>query len=233
MITWMKTLQNTADLTYSDSLEDLFRNSLNTYINFWSIAVDINDEDNLLRNIHERITTIFGEALYEIALDTYGDESRFKNREWSEKPLKYWRDKQESKGYTLESLIGLLDSKEYGEYVERSVSKDNKIAGKHKTLVNLLKESAPVLKSEIGQAMLVATDIIRKMKNMKVYNSNMSIYDVDDLETVIKMVKKENGVDIYAVDIHNIVTSQSSFNDIASKHGLADEVVYKIKGMFR
>ena len=233
MITWIKTLQNTADLTYSDELEDLFRLSLDTYINFWAIAVDVNDEDNLLRNIHERITTIFGEALYEIALDTYGDESRFKNRRWSEKPLKHWRDKQESKGYTLESLIGLLDSKEYGEYVERSVSKDNKIATKHKTLVNLLKESAPVLKSEIGQAMLVATDIIRKMKNMKVYNSNMSIYDVDDLETVIKMVKKENGVDIYGVDIHNIVTSQSSFNDIATKHGLADEVIYKIKGMFR
>ena len=38
---------------------------------------------------------------------------------------------------------------------------------------------------------------------------------------------------IYGVDIYSIVPSQSSFNDIAKTHGVSDEVIYKIKGMFR
>ena len=45
--------------------------------------------------------------------------------------------------------------------------------------------------------------------------------------------KKENKVDIYGVDIYNIVKSDSSFNSLATNYGISQEVVYKIKGMFR
>ena len=85
----------------------------------------------------------------------------------------------------------------------------------------------------ITHAMLQATDIIRKMNGLKIYNSSLDILNVADLSHVINIIKKENRIDIYGIDIHSIVESESSFNDIGNTFGISPEVVYKIKGMFR
>ena len=85
----------------------------------------------------------------------------------------------------------------------------------------------------ITQAMLQATDMLRKMVGKRIYKSNLDISDIDNLSYVIDLVKSENKVDIYGVDIYNIVNSQSSFNTLALDYGISEEVIYKIKGMFR
>jgi len=61
----------------------------------------------------------------------------------------------------------------------------------------------------------------------------MDIDDIDNLSYVINKIKKEDDIDIYGVDIYNIVNSQSSFNTIAVENGISSELVYKIKGLFR
>ena len=81
--------------------------------------------------------------------------------------------------------------------------------------------------------MLEATDIIRKMNNETIYKAKLDISDIDDISYVVDLIEKENRIDLYGIDIYNIVKSQSSFNDIADKLGLSTEVVYKVKGLFR
>jgi predicted RNase H-like HicB family nuclease len=236
MNAWITKLQDRPNLLYEDKLIDIFENALEAFINFWTVAVKANDETNLLTTLNENVTTIFGEALYEIALETYGSDEAIENipLKWAKKPLKYWREQQEEKGYTLDNLLTLIDSEEYDAFIQKKIAQDSKIYSKHKALVSKLKKGADVVETgPITHAMLEATDMLRKMNNMKVYYSNLDVFDIDDLSLVINVIKKEHGLDIYAVDIHNIVASQSSFNDIAKSHGIADEVVYKIKGLFR
>ena len=81
--------------------------------------------------------------------------------------------------------------------------------------------------------MLEATDIIRKMRGEQIYKASLDISDIDDISFVVDVIEKENHIDLYGIDIYNIVKSQSSFNDIADKLGLSTEVVYKVKGLFR
>ena len=66
-----------------------------------------------------------------------------------------------------------------------------------------------------------------------IYNAEKDITDIDDLDYVINKIKKEHNIDLYGVDIYNIVKSQSSFNDIGNTFGLSSEIIYKIKGLFR
>tara|TARA_R110002020_G_scaffold64632_2_gene171456 strand:+ start:2976 stop:5543 length:2568 start_codon:yes stop_codon:yes gene_type:complete len=236
MNAWITKLQNRSELLYEDKLVDIFENALEAFINFWTVAVRVNEESDLLTTLNEQVTTIFGEALYEIAFDTFGSDEAIENvpLKWAKKPLKYWREAQEEKQYFLNNLLTMIDSPEYNRFVQKKMSSESGLYSQHKNLVRKLKKGADVLETgPITHAMLEATDMIRKMNNMKVYYSNLDVLDIDDLSYVINVIKKEHGIDIYAVDIHNIINSQSSFNDIAKSHGVADEVVYKVKGLFR
>ena len=56
---------------------------------------------------------------------------------------------------------------------------------------------------------------------------------MDDIDFVSNMIKKEDRIDIFAKDIEGIVESTNSFNTISKSFGVSEEVIYKVKGMFR
>ena len=89
------------------------------------------------------------------------------------------------------------------------------------------------LTGDLTHAILNASDMIRKMNGKSVYYANLDISDTDDISYVINLIEKEDNIDIYGIDIYNILKSQSSFNDIADKNSLSSEIIYKIKGLFR
>tara|TARA_R100000734_G_scaffold15206_1_gene11396 strand:+ start:9588 stop:12155 length:2568 start_codon:yes stop_codon:yes gene_type:complete len=219
-------------LYYSDSLNTQFEDAVDAYTKFFSHVDSIVDEDDNVRmpDIIDNTTIMFGDTLYEIAKATESD-SELNEIEFMGEPLPYWNKKQEETGASVESLIRLVDSPEWERFVAESTIKG--IKTQNERLIKRLKSSDLKLTGPITHAMLQATDMIRKMNGEQIYYARYDISEIDDIEYVVNLIEKENNVDLYGIDIYNIVKSQSSFNDIANNLGLSTEIVYKVKGLFR
>ena len=107
-----------------------------------------------------------------------------------------------------------------------------------------LKDSLRILKATIrknnsiklagfASAMLDAKDLLLKSKGEKIYKGYLNPYDADDVEYVVDLIMKENKIDLYAKDIELIVEYGGSFNTVAENMGLNEDIVYKVKGLFR
>ena len=232
IIEFLRKIQRPDELIYGTEIIKIFDEALNSFVKFWYGVSMQSDSNDTMEEIQNEIEIVLGHGLYEIADDT--DPSAIENNEvWEEETLSYWKEQFESGNYELNSLLGLLESPEYERYIESKKRTHKTLKKKHDTLIGMLKKPPQILTGPITHAMLEATDIIRKMNGQKSYVSNLDIDDIDDMSYVINLIQKEHNVDIYGVDIYNIVSSPSSFNDIASQHGVSSELIYKVKGLFR
>lgn len=232
-ITFLNRIKYHDSLVYSEDLKNLFIDALNAYIKFFAAVDSVVEEENLqIDDIIERGKILFGASLYDVASATESkkelDEIMFEYE-----PLSFWNEKQNEENVTIESLINLISSEEWQTFVSTTGRKTRGFKTLSERLEKKLMESDVKLASVITTAMLDATDLIRKMNGEKIYKSKLDISDIEDIEYVTKLIKKENNIDLYGIDIHNIIKSQSSFNDIASNYGLSVDVVYKVKGLFR
>jgi len=225
-------LSQKEQIYYSDSLNTQFEDAVDAYTKFFAHVDSIVDEDDNVRmpDIIDSTTIMFGDSLYEIAKATESEEE-LKKIEFMGEPLPFWNRKQQETNSSVESLVRLLDSSEWETFVRESTIKG--IKTQNERLIKRLKSSNLKLTGPITHAMLEATDIIRKMRGEQIYKASLDISDIDDISFVVDVIEKENHIDLYGIDIYNIVKSQSSFNDIADKLGLSTEVVYKVKGLFR
>lgn len=220
----------------SNDLKDTFEDALISFVKFWEIVNNVAKEEDEAPTeaITKEIKTVMGSLLYEIAYDSLGgNEEKVDKWTWKRQPLSYWKQQQEDNNYTIENLIVLLEDPDWLIFIEDNMARDPQLRRKHEQLISMLKKPIMKLAGPITNAMLQATDMLRKMSGLRVYSGRLDITDIDDLSYVIDLVKKENKVDIYGVDIYNIVKSQSSFNSLSTDYGVSSEVVYKIKGMFR
>jgi len=90
----------------------------------------------------------------------------------------------------------------------------------------------PLLLSQ-QRDILIAHDEIRKMFNKPVHFSYRDLDDYDDITYTINLVKSKYKQDITATDITHIVTELDSINSISKKHGLGEELIYHVKGLYR
>ena len=90
----------------------------------------------------------------------------------------------------------------------------------------------PILLSQ-QRDILIVHDEIRKMNNKPIHYSYRSLDDYDDVNHTIDLVKSKYRQDITATDISHIVTELDSINSISKKHGLGEELIYHIKGLYR
>tara|TARA_R100000353_G_scaffold113438_2_gene81211 strand:- start:6589 stop:9165 length:2577 start_codon:yes stop_codon:yes gene_type:complete len=233
---WLDLFKDPQSLYISDKLINTFEEALSSFVKFWEIVNNVAKETDEAptEEITKEIKSVMGAMLYEIAFDSLGgDESKVAQWKWRRQPLSYWKEQQENNNYTIENLLVLLEDPDWKVFIEDNMAKDKQLRRKHEALINKLKKPIMKMTGPITHAMLEATDMIRKMAGQRIYRSNLDITDIEDLSFIIDMVKKENKVDIYGVDIYNIVKSDSSFNSLATNYGISQEVVYKIKGMFR
>lgn len=220
-------------LVYTDDLNNLFSDSLDAYIKFFaSVDSVVEGQEMQLDNIINRAKILFGSSLHDIAQATEDktelDEIMFENQ-----PLSFWDNKQKKENVNIETLITLLNSEEWQNFVKTTGRKTRGFKTLSERLQRKLLESDMKFTGPITYAMLEATDILRKMQGKKIYKSNLDISDLDDIEYVTNIIKEENNLDLYGIDIHNIMSSQSSFNDIADNFGLPTDIIYKVKGLFR
>jgi len=218
-------------LVYSEGLLSLFEKSLDAYVKFWANAdAVVNNTEPKLPKIVSDAEIVFGDSLYEIASATLSQQE-VEDLVFEGESLSYWNKKQAEEDTTIESLLVLLESDEWKTFIENSSIVG--IKSENRKLIDKLKESDIKLTGPITHAMLQATDMLRKMKGKNIYVSNLDPSDIDDISYVIDLVAKEDNIDIYGIDIYNILKSQSSFNDIANENRLSTEIVYKVKGLFR
>tara|TARA_R110000744_G_scaffold60119_1_gene124750 strand:+ start:23356 stop:25947 length:2592 start_codon:yes stop_codon:yes gene_type:complete len=218
-------------IDYTDKVKEIFEDGLNAYTNFWAHSDSIVDNDNILSGVIDSAEIVFGNSLYEIALATMSPKE-VGEIDFEDRPLPFWNQEMKNKNPTIESLLTLIESDEWAIYVENSIPGSG-IKRQNEVLLRNLKESDKKLTGELTHAMLDATDMIRKMGGKSVYSADLDVGNVDDISYVINLIEKEDNIDIYGIDIYNILKSQSSFNDIADTNRLSTEVVYKIKGLFR
>ena len=132
----------------------------------------------------------------------------------------------------MANVIGLLVSRPFKKYIERKDNED--LTQQYSILkatisrVNWVKFTGP-----ITYAMLDAKDLLLKMKGEQVYKGTMDLYDADDISYIIDLIQKENKIDLYATDIEKIVKHEGAFNTVATDMGLNEDIIYKVKGMFR
>tara|TARA_R110002012_G_scaffold1712_4_gene8305 strand:+ start:1789 stop:4527 length:2739 start_codon:yes stop_codon:yes gene_type:complete len=86
---------------------------------------------------------------------------------------------------------------------------------------------------DVNKSLLYAHDTIRKMQDKNIVKSYLSLTDVDQMGLVIDKIHKEHRMDLTATEIDKIVKAVSSYKSISSNYGINEEVVYKIKAMFR
>ena len=220
----------------SSDLIDTFEDALISFVKFWEIVNNVAKETDEAptEKITKEIKTVMGSLLYEIAYDSLGgNEEKIDEWEWKRQPLSYWKQQQEESNYYIENLLVLLEDPDWLVFIEDNMARQPQLRRKHEQLISMLKKPIMKITGPITYAMLQATDILRKMSGQRIYSGKLDITDIDDLTYVIDMIKKENKVDIYGVDIYNIVKSQSSFNSLSIDYGVSQEIVYKVKGMFR
>ena len=174
---------------------------------------------------------VVGSILYDIGMNSMSEDDlakeKFKNR-----LLTYWKEQQEESNLELANVIGLLVSRPFKKYIERKDNED--LTQQYSILkatisrVNWVKFTGP-----ITYAMLDAKDLLLKMKGEQVYKGTMDLYDADDISYIIDLIQKENKIDLYATDIEKIVKHEGAFNTVATDMGLNEDIIYKVKGMFR
>ena len=90
----------------------------------------------------------------------------------------------------------------------------------------------PILLSQ-QRDILIVHDEIRKMTKRPIHYAYKNLNDYDNINDTIDMVKAKYRQDITATEITSIVTDFDSINSISKKHGLGEELVYHIKGLYR
>ena len=81
--------------------------------------------------------------------------------------------------------------------------------------------------------MLDTYDTLSMFLNKKVYKASLDIDDYDEVDFVVRKIQNENKVNIMVSEIESVLCKQESYEKIAKSVGFSEEIVYKIKGLFR
>ena len=118
------------------------------------------------------------------------------------------------------------------------VRKEKYAPGEAKNLQELSSELLDLLTminkhNPIGFALLTAHDSIRKMQGKGIVYGKLCLDSINDMDYVITKIAKENKVEVNSMEIDSIVKSLNSFTNLSQKHGVSEEIIYKIKGLCR
>jgi hypothetical protein len=119
----------------------------------------------------------------------------------------------------------------------QTLNNDEKQMVKHisnKLTSNFLVDILGEEDSDIENSLMKAIDLLRKGNGLMVYKAHLDMANVDDVSTVSDLIKKENRVDLYAQDMETILNSHNkTFKELSKQIGVSEEVIYKVRGLFR
>lgn len=87
---------------------------------------------------------------------------------------------------------------------------------------------------DVEKSLMKAIDLVRMGNGLMVYKAHFDMANVEDVSAVSDLIKKENRVDLYAQDMETILNSQNkTFKELSTQLGVSEEVIYKVRGLFR
>lgn len=144
-------------------------------------------------------------------------------------------DDEYEKGDSMSNLKRFLGSPSLITFVARK-QKYSPVEGKElgELCAKLLGLLTNINKHDpITSALLIAHDSIRKMQGKGVVYGTLCLDNIEDMDYIINKVSNENKVEVNSMEINTIVKSLNSIFNLSQKHGVSEEIVYKIKGLCR
>lgn len=200
-----------------------------TVIEAYSILVrGISDSRSQITETTEKITNSIGRIIYDIA--KLRNAEQLEATQYEGRQIKYYSDK--TIDTDLLDILPLLQDEEF----QSTLSK------KDKSVVRRIAENLEgdwfyeiVGESEDEEkAFLKAIDYMRNSNGLFVHRAYFDINNVEEVSYVSDLIRKEDRVDVYAMDMEKVLKMKSeSFEDLSAKMGVSQEVIYKIRGLFR
>ena len=131
-------------------------------------------------------------------------------------------------------IFDVLEDEEFIEY-----ARDNGLATSLRKLKRTLRRNPLKItrkltdKDAMYKAYVEALDTLKSNRGEKIYKAYFDFNDIGDVEYVLDLIEKEDQIDLYARDIEGIIKSYDSFNTLSSYYGISDDIIYKVKGLFR
>lgn len=210
------------------NLSELIRTG-ETVIEAYSILVrGISDSRQAITQNTERITNSIGRIIYDIA--KLRNAEQLEATQYEGRQIKYYSNK--AIDTDLLDVLPLMQDEEF-------LSTLNK---KEKSIVRRIVENleGDWFYEIVGEdedeekAFLKAIDYIRNSNGLFVHRAYFDINNVEEVSYVSDLIRKEDRVDIYAMDMEKVLKMKTeSFEDLSAKMGVSQEVIYKIRGLFR
>ena len=187
-----------------------------------------------ITGVNRNLTNYMGKLLYEILLASQRiseNETSF-TTEYEGRSLDEYKNAQ-----TDISELKIFDVLEDEEFIE--YAKDNGLSTSLSQLKRTLRRNPLKIsrrlsdKDAMYKAYIEALDTVKSNRGEKIYKAYFDFYDVGDVEYVLDLIQKEDRIDLYARDIEGIIKSYDSFNTLSSYYGISDNIIYKVKGLFR
>jgi len=186
-----------------------------------------------ITGVNRNLTNYMGKLLYEILLSSQiiGDDDS-NNVVFGGRPITEYKDAE-----TNISQLKIFDVLEDEEFIE--YAKDNALGTKLRNLKRTLRRNPLKIsrrltdKDAMYKAYVEALDTVKSNRGEKIYKAYFDFDDVGDVEYVLDLIHKEDKIDLYARDIEGIIKSYDSFNTLSSYYGISDDIIYKVKGLFR
>jgi len=187
-----------------------------------------------ITSINQNLTNYMGKLLFEILVASQriseGDANI--SVSYKGKSLDEYRDA--STDITQLKIFDVLEDEEFIEY-----ARDNGLATSLRKLKRTLRRNPLKItrkltdKDAMYKAYVEALDTLKSNRGEKIYKAYFDFNDVGDVEYVLDLIEKEDHIDLYARDIEGIIKSYDSFNTLSSYYGISDDIIYKVKGLFR
>ena len=187
-----------------------------------------------ITSINQNLTNYMGKLLFEIlvASQRISEGEANISVSYKGKSLDEYRDA--STDITQLKIFDVLEDEEFIEY-----ARDNGLATSLRKLKRTLRRNPLKItrkltdKDAMYKAYIEALDTLKSNRGEKIYKAYFDFNDVGDVEYVLDLIEKEDHIDLYARDIEGIIKSYDSFNTLSSYYGISDDIIYKVKGLFR
>tara|TARA_Y100000593_G_scaffold19280_1_gene38344 strand:+ start:6394 stop:8991 length:2598 start_codon:yes stop_codon:yes gene_type:complete len=216
----------------------LNENTINKWSRFTSALMNlfagVSRDKDVMKKLRRNIRSKVGSILYEIGKHSLSEKG-LESKRWPSgaggKLLSEWDRISEEEGAQLPNILGLITHGKFESMVKRKQNK--KLDKALKSLKRAIRTNNSIKLASLTGAMLEAKDLLLKSKGEQIYRAYLDLYDPEDIEYVSDIIQKENKIDLYAKDIELIVKHEGSFNTVAENMGLNEDIIYKVKGLFR
>ena len=189
----------------------------------------INESRASITSKRKKIADSLGKIIYDIA--RLRDMEQVASHVFLRKQISEYRNLSIDK--ELLDILPILNNKMFMDSLTKSERKEvQQLSSNLKG--NFYKEIMGGGNNDTEKAFLKAIDTIRGEGGLYVYKAYLDLNNVENVDYVSNLIRKEDRVDIFAMDMEKILKmDKEPIGSVATKMGVSETVIYKVRGLFR